>query len=81
MTQRVSTRHLVVIEWTGSLLGLLGAFLLATNSTISGFGFIAFLLSNVCWIACAIHRKVGALFVMQMGFMATSILGIMRWLA
>lgn len=78
--QGTKASQMVAIEWAGSLLGLLGAFLLATNSPISGFGFVAFLVSNVCWIGCAVHRKVGALLVMQLGFMATSILGITRWL-
>lgn len=71
MTQGTRTSQLIAIEWAGSLLGLFGAFLLATNSSISGFGFIAFLASNACWIACAIYP-------LQIGFMATSLLGITR---
>ena len=39
------------LEWTGAALGLLGAFLLATNSRFSRFGWVAFLVSNMCWIA------------------------------
>ena len=47
-----------MLEWSGSLLGLVGAFLLATNSRVSRYGWIAFLAANVFMIcfAVAIHR-------------------------
>jgi hypothetical protein len=67
------------IEWAGSGMGLLGATLLATNSAYSGFGFVAFLLSNFCWMAYAYHRKISGLLVMQIGFTTTSLVGIWRW--
>ena len=68
------------IEWAGSLLGLIGAGLLALNNTYSGYGFVAFLVSNVCWIAWGIKRKAFGLLTMQAGFTLTSIFGITNWL-
>lgn len=67
-------------EWLGSLTGLLGAGLLATNSGIAGYGFVAFLLSNACWMWVGMRRQMPAMLVMQAGFTATSLLGIYRWL-
>jgi hypothetical protein len=65
-------------EWAGSLLGLLGAALLATHSSLADWGFVAFLFSNFCFIAFAMKRKFRGLLAMQVGFTATSILGIVN---
>lgn len=66
------------LEWVGSFSGLAGAFLLATHSRISRYGWLAFLAANVAMIgfALSIHRY--GLFVQQLGFMGTSCLGIYR---
>jgi len=69
-----------IIEWSGSLMGLVGAFLLALNTQISGWGFVAFLVSNLFWIAFALRQKAWGLLTMQAGFTASSVLGILRWL-
>ena len=68
-----------MLEWFGAALGLLGAFLLATNSRYSRFGWIAFLATNMCWLAFALDSHLMALLLMQLGFTATSLLGIWRW--
>ena len=67
-----------VLEWTGSLSGLLGAFLLATHSRVSRYGWLAFLSANVAMIAFALGIGRYGLLVQQIGFMATSLLGIYR---
>jgi len=68
-------------EWAGSLTGLAGAGLLALNlPAISGYGFIAFLASNICWIVVGRQRRMIPLLLMQLGFTATSLLGLYRWL-
>jgi hypothetical protein len=61
---------LQVFEWTGTVLGLLGAFLLATNSRISRYGWVAF------GFALGIHAN--GLLLQQVGFMATSLLALYR---
>lgn len=68
------------LEWAGAITGVIGAGLLATNSAISGFGFIAFLISNLFWIAFAINKRSFGLLSMQVLFTATSLLGVYRWL-
>ena len=69
------------IEWAGSLLGLIGAGLLALNNAYSGYGFVAFFISNLFWIGWGIKRKAFGLLTMQAGFTLTSIVGITNWLA
>lgn len=73
-------RAQTLVEWSGSLTGLIGAALLATNSDVSGLGFVAFLLSNACWIAFSLYTRAWGLLVMQIGFTLTSVWGIWRWL-
>ena len=53
----------VFVEWTGAILGLLGSLLLALKVDISGYGFIAFLISNVCWLKSqeGVRRPTGRL--------------------
>jgi hypothetical protein len=68
------------IEACAALFGLLGAFLLATRSDVSAWGWVAFLASNAGWIAFAVARRLWWLLVQQIGFTATSLLGIWRWL-
>ncbi len=69
---------LTTLEWAGSLLGLLGAYLLATHSRMSRYGWIAFLAANVAMIAFAIGIERYGLLVQQAGFMGTSLLGLRR---
>lgn len=68
------------VEWIGSILGLVGATLLATNSPVSGYGFVAFLVSNFCWIYFGYKTRAHGLLTMQAGFTLTSLVGIARWL-
>ena len=68
-----------VAEWTGCTLGVLGAFLVATNSRVSAWGFVAFLLSNVAWIVFAVVESKTGLLIQQVFFTATSLLGLWQW--
>ena len=63
-------------EWCGSIFGLLGAFLLATHSAYSRWGWVAFLVANIALIAFAIG--VYGLRLQQVGFTAASLLGLRR---
>ena len=65
-------------EWTGAVLGLMGAFLLATNTSVSKFGWLAFLAANVAMIIFAIRIEAHGLLLQQLGFVATSCLGLYR---
>ncbi|RYE72871.1 MAG: hypothetical protein EOO81_02240 [Oxalobacteraceae bacterium] len=69
---------LTALEWIGCALGLVGAFLLATNSRFSKFGWLAFFAANVAMIGLALGIERNGLLVQQLGFLATSCLGIYR---
>lgn len=65
-------------EWFGCFAGLLGAFLLATNTAISRYGWVAFAVANVAMIVMAVLNGLHGLLLQQMGFTATSALGLYR---
>lgn len=67
-----------VMEWTGAVFGLLGAFLMATNTIYSKFGWLAFMVANIALIGFAIKSKHHGLLLQQLGFLGTSVLGIYR---
>lgn len=69
---------MMTLEWTSALLGLLGAFLLATNSRVSMYGWYALLAANVAMIGFAVGIDARGLLVQQIGFFGTSCLGIYR---
>jgi hypothetical protein len=66
------------LEILGSVAGLAGAFLLATNTSISRWGWVLFLVANVALIGFSIGIERVWLLIQQMGFMATSLLGLYR---
>ena len=79
MTRLIVTKT-TVSEILGSVLGLLGSFLLALdfNNGLSKWGFVSFLLSNCFWIYFSVQIKSKPLLIMQVGFTASSLLGIYR---
>lgn len=68
-----------IVEWTGAILGMLGSLLLALNIAISGWGFAAFLTSNICWLVFGIRNRAWGLVTMQLGYTVTSLTGIYNW--
>ncbi|MDF2461802.1 MAG: hypothetical protein K0Q43_37 [Ramlibacter sp.] len=70
-----------LLEWSGSLVGLTGALLLAVNMKVSRWGWVAFLVSNVILIALMIGLQRRGLLVLQVGFLVSSLLGIWRGFA
>lgn len=68
------------LQWIGCAFGVLGALMLALNNRLSGWGFVSFLASNVCWIGFGVMTDAPGLIFMQVAFTATSLLGIYRWM-
>ncbi len=69
-----------VVEWVGAGLGVTGAALLALHIPISGFGFVLFLVSNICWIAWSLSKEADGLRFQQIAFTGTSLMGVYNWL-
>ncbi len=65
-------------EWTGAFLGLLGAFLLATHSRVSRYGWLAYLGANVAMTVFAAAIGAHGLLIQQLGFTVTTLLGLYR---
>ena len=66
------------INWEalGASTGILGAFLLALNSGYQGYGWLAFLASNLCWISFALINRFKMLFWQQIAFLITTLIGL-----
>lgn len=67
-----------LLEWSGTVLGLIGALLLAMNTRASRWGWVAFLGANICVAGFALEIGANGLLMQQLGFTATSLLGILR---
>lgn len=74
----MTTELLSAFEWSGALFGLLGSFLLATHSAWSRYGWLAFLAANLAMTVFAIAINAYGLLVQQVGFTATTLLGMHR---
>lgn len=73
------TRRLAAVGWFGSFTALAGSLLLALNTAYSGYGFVAFLVSNFAWIYHGTKTRTWPLVVMQIGFTVTSVIGLRNW--
>jgi hypothetical protein len=69
-----------ISEWGGCATGLAGAFLLALNTSISGWGFVLFLVSNACWFGYGYLMGAKGLTIQNIGFTASSVTGIVNWI-
>lgn len=67
-----------LLEWFGCISGLLGSALLAAGRRLIWWGFVAFMLSNLAWIVFALAMHAPGLFTLQMGFVVTSAVGLIR---
>ena len=69
-----------VIEISAALFGILGTLLLAFRSSWAGWGFVAYLVSNFGWLVFSWEHGHAFLFVQQVAFTASSLVGIWMWL-
>lgn len=69
-----------LIEIVAAMFGLSGTLLLATKSQWAGWGFVAFLGSNTGWLVFAWQHNYQAMFIQQIGFTISSLVGIWVWL-
>lgn len=73
-----ATLMTAVLEWASTVCGLVGAYLLATNGRVARWGWVGFLLANLFAMAFALRAAHYGLFVQQVGFMGSSLLGMWR---
>ena len=70
---------MAILTWFGSVFGITGAFILALNNKHSKWGFVLFLLSDLCWIVNGINTHNMPLTTMDVMFTITSVIGIKRY--
>ena len=68
------------IRWVAALTGIVGGILLALRIPWSGWGFAAFAISSVAWIASGVIMGVRSLVAVNSILLLTNLLGIYRWL-
>ncbi len=71
---------LTFLKWLGTALAVVGALAIALNIPYSGWGFVAFLVSSVCWSIAGFMMKEPSLVVLQGTFVVINLIGIYRWL-
>lgn len=74
----LSPALITALEWGSCILGLAGALVLAANTHISRWGWLAFLLANLCAVGFAWGIGRYGLMLQQLGFVVTSLLGMAR---
>ena len=67
-----------VLEWTGSITGLVGSIMVASHTKFSKYGWFLFLVSSLSLSAFAIVLGKFGLMVQQVGFGAINVLGLVR---
>lgn len=70
-----------ILEWVGSITGLVGSIMVASHTRASKYGWMLFLVSSLSLSAFAIVLGKYGLMVQQLGFAAINVFGLVRaWL-
>ena len=75
----LNDKNLNILRWIGTIMGVIGAILVASNTDLSKYGFLAFLVSAILWATVAQIIKDRALLSLQITFMCVDLFGIYRW--
>lgn len=73
-------RNNTILEWSGSVLAVSGAILLAINISISPWAFVIYLLSSIILFIWGLRRKAYGIAMQNMVFTVINVVGIYRWL-
>jgi hypothetical protein len=71
---------LKTLKYIGEIGGIVGAFMVATNTIVSPFGYLFFTASSVAWTFAAWKMQEWSLMRMSIAFSAINLIGIYRWL-
>lgn len=73
-------RNNTILEWSGSVLAVSGAVLLAINISISPWAFVVYLLSSIILFIWGLRQKAYGIATQNMVFTVINMIGIYRWL-
>jgi len=68
------------LKWTGTVSGIMGCLLIASNLPESGWAFVLFLTSSITWGIAGLVMRDRALWSLNIVYVAIDSLGIYRWL-
>lgn len=68
------------LAWAGAITGIIGAILLSLNVTISGYGYLFFIVSSICLMLWAFLDKQDHQLTMQTVFTLINFNGCVQWL-
>lgn len=68
------------VEIIAAVFGLLGSLLLATKGRWAAWGWVAYLISNIGWLAFSYGHGYHYMLAQQIGFTVVSLVGIWVWL-
>lgn len=70
------------LDWAGLIFGVIGAYLVASNTPLSPYGWFFFFASSLSLTAYTLHRREFRMALLQVVFIGSNILGIYRfWLS
>lgn len=72
--------HACTADFAGLVCGVGGTLLLAIKSRRAGWGFVAYLVSNVAWMAFAYDHALTKLLAQHAIFTVSSLIGVWMWL-
>lgn len=68
------------LKWTGTITGISGALWLALNLPSSGWGFLLFTVSSICWVIAGRLMREASLVSLHSVYLLVNLVGIYRWL-
>jgi hypothetical protein len=68
------------LKWIGTTTAISGALWVALNLPSSGWAFVLFTVSSVCWTTAGWRMREPSLVLLHAVFFAINIVGIYRWL-
>ena len=66
-----------IISWAGTVSGIMGAFLVASQIIL--IGYVVMALSSITWVIFGMRAKNTALIVQSAAFLAANILGVYNY--
>jgi len=73
-------KGMIFTRWFTTIVGIMGALLIASNIDTSKYAFLLFLVSSTLWGIAAYSMKDYALLLLQIVFVVIDTYGIFRWL-
>ena len=69
-----------LLEWSGSILAVTGATLLAMHVSFSGWAFVIYLVSSLILLVWGVRKEAYGIAAQNLVFTIINVVGIYRWL-